>query len=349
MKHPIRGLGTFVMLGLLSLTGPLLIGAESQPVVGEVKVQGVIVESSPDAFVLKDAWGSEFRVELDGNTEVEEEKRNPFRRRKDYSAQELIPGLSVRVKGMSDRSGRILAHQIRFTQNELRVAKAISSQVGPIQQDLQESKMRQNEAEARLDAQIQKGKRNTQVLSGQVEELTSGWKVIRGETKETDQKAQLALAGIEATNVRISSLDDYDQVNLESVMFNFNSTELSDQARLVLDGLAGKLQQQKSYLVEIKGFASADGDPLYNQRLSQDRAQRVTQYLVEQHQIPARRMMIPFGFGDKHPVADNGTREGRQANRRVEVRILVSRGVKELKDVTSLTPDQVAAGELWQE
>jgi len=53
----------------------------------------------------------------------------------------------------------------------------------------------------------------------------------------------------------------------------------------------------------------------------------VITYLVEQHKIPLRRIVTPYGFGELDPVADNKTRSGRAENRRVEVKMLVNKGL----------------------
>ena len=63
-----------------------------------------------------------------------------------------------------------------------------------------------------------------------------------------------------------------------------------------------------------------------NDRLSERRADAVMRYLA-QHEIPLRRIVLPFGYGEAMPVADNTTREGRKQNRRVEVKLMVNRGL----------------------
>src|SRR5258706_15403006 len=83
----------------------------------------------------------------------------------------------------------------------------------------------------------------------------------------------------------------------------------------------------KGYVVEVSGFADATGSVARNRALSQRRADAVIRYLVENHQIPLRRIVTPYGFGETNPVADNKTREGRTENRRVEVKVLVSKGI----------------------
>ncbi len=82
------------------------------------------------------------------------------------------------------------------------------------------------------------------------------------------------------------------------------------------------------YLIEVKGFTSSDGDDTYNALLSQRRAESVVRYLIENHQISLRRMITPYGYGELAPVAENTSVQGRQQNRRVEVRMLINKGLE---------------------
>ena len=80
-------------------------------------------------------------------------------------------------------------------------------------------------------------------------------------------------------------------------------------------------------MIEVAGFSSSDGNEAYNRRLSQRRADAVIQYMAESSSIPLRRFITPMGYGESQPVAGNDTRAGRKENRRVEVRVLVSKGL----------------------
>ena len=102
---------------------------------------------------------------------------------------------------------------------------------------------------------------------------------------------------------------------------------LTPDAKKQIDELAAHAQNAKGYLIEVTGFAYESRNKAANQRLSQQRAESVVRYLVENHNIPLRRIVTPFGFGELQPVADKTTREGREQNRRVEVKVLVNRGL----------------------
>jgi OOP family OmpA-OmpF porin len=105
------------------------------------------------------------------------------------------------------------------------------------------------------------------------------------------------------------------------VNFNFDSHQLTDEAKMALDELAAQIKDRENFVLELQGFADATGTEAYNNQLTQRRADAVRRYLAEQHDIPLFRMHI-LGFGEMRSVADNSTREGRAQNRRVEVRLM---------------------------
>jgi len=102
---------------------------------------------------------------------------------------------------------------------------------------------------------------------------------------------------------------------------------LSPEDKRALDDLANRAMTTKGYVIEIAGYADSSGSTARNRILSQQRADAVVRYLQENHDIPLRRMITPFGYGEKRPAADNRTAEGRRQNRRVEVKILVNQGI----------------------
>ena len=155
----------------------------------------------------------------------------------------------------------------------------------------------------------------------------------KGGAKAAQDTADAAVEGVNATNQRISALDDYVVQSKSTVNFRVNSFRLSPEAKAELDNVAATAQTLKGYVLEVTGYASSDGDPKKNKVLSQRRAQAVITYLIDNHDIPLRRIGQSYGYGENKAIADNSTREGRAQNRRVEVKVLVSRGLNQNVEV----------------
>jgi len=111
------------------------------------------------------------------------------------------------------------------------------------------------------------------------------------------------------------------------VYFPIGSKTISRQDKAALTDLAHTAANLTGYLVEVKGFADSSGSPAMNQRLSKDRAQEVIAFLIQNCNIPVRRIVAPGAMGEADPAAPNETAQGRSANRRVEVKVLVNRGL----------------------
>jgi outer membrane protein OmpA-like peptidoglycan-associated protein len=284
------------------------------------KVKGVIVNRNADSFLLRDLSGGDVQVNLTNITKVEEKKGNPFRRAKNYGTTQLLRGLTVEVEGRGDGTGALVAEKVKMTDEALVVARTVETRVTPVEGRVGDAETRLSQAET-----------NAQRLSGQLEELAAISNAARGGAKAAQETADMAVAGVENTNRRIDSLvtglDEYEAKRGITVNFKVGSYRLSPESKATLDEIANQAKTERAYVIEITGYASADGSENLNRRLSRQRADAVVQYLAENHMIPLRRIVTPFGYGEAQPVADNTTREGRKENRRVEVKILVNKGM----------------------
>lgn len=344
MHAKLQSVRIFTLLGLL-LTGLLstpLVGAGSESSEKSIKMQGVIIERFSTSFTLRDYRGREMIVDLNDITEIEEQKRNFLREPNPYSPRELIPGLDVMVKGINT-GGHIMAKEVKFTQDALKVARTIYSRVQPIEKELAISNVRLETVNTRVG----NNEKKDQLLTGEVEELQSGVKLNRQQARTAESTARKALAGMTANedklsilNDRFSMLDEYDLYQTLTVHFPFDSSVISRETESQLDQFFTEIPGLTGYLVEIRGFASTDGNEGYNSQLSQRRADGVRRYVTEQHQIHLRRFVAPWGYGTLYPTADDSTMEGRKKNRRVEVRILVTPGMDETGSSNSLAETQ---------
>ena len=81
------------------------------------------------------------------------------------------------------------------------------------------------------------------------------------------------------------------------------------------------VQAKRGVWFEIAGYTDSTGDEAYNQKLGEERAMAVRNYLAMKHNIGLNRLNV-ISYGESDPVADNKTREGRAQNRRVVIKIL---------------------------
>ncbi|MBV9924719.1 MAG: OmpA family protein [Acidobacteria bacterium] len=264
------------------------------PVGAKVKFRGVIVRRDGDTFIVRDASRTDTQVLLTGDTSIKS-KGGFLRGGKRYAAGDVLTGLIVEVEGRGDREGQLVADKIRFNESDMRAAITTETRVGPVE----ENQLR---------------------LSGQIDELSAVAEEARREAATAQQSADLA-------NERITSLDDYDVMEEAVVNFALNSAVLTPEAKRRLDELAAKTSEARGFVIEVSGHADATGSAARNFQLSQRRADAVVQYLAVNHHIPMRRFITPMGYGKTSAVADNATAAGRAQNRRVEVRMLVSRGM----------------------
>jgi outer membrane protein OmpA-like peptidoglycan-associated protein len=305
------------------------------------KISGIVVRHEADNVTVRDYKGTEYNVAVTGSTKIKERKSNPFRGAKKYSTSDLSRGLAVEIDGRGNDAGALVADEIKFSQAELRVANSVVSLVNPVEGRVTATEGRMTLAE-----------QNAQRLSGQLEELNAVASLASGGAKAAQETADKAMVAANSANERIttvneslsgriSSLDEYEAAKTVNINFKVGSAVLSADAKASLDEIATQAKTEKGYVIQVAGFASADGSEAANRRLSQRRAEAVMSYLIENHDVSQRRIITPLGFGESRPAADNATREGRKENRRVEVAILVSKGLTPASTTTSsLTPQQ---------
>ena len=136
-------------------------------------------------------------------------------------------------------------------------------------------------------------------------------------------------AAIAAVDQRVSDLDDYKIESENDVFFDRDSAVLKDAAKPALADLAKLAKSFPGYLIEISGYASNTLGSKTDQKLSEKRAAAVARYFYEAQNIPMRRILMPVGYGSTHGLANNTDAEGRELNRRVDVKVLVNKSLEE--------------------
>lgn len=285
------------------------------------KIKGVVVAKETDnTFVVRDQVGVDTRVVIEPNASIK--SNGGFLRSGDkFPMTSIVRGLNLEVEGRGDSAGAVSVNKVRFSKDNLMTAQSIDARVSP--------------AEDRLTVAEQ----NAQRLSGQIDELMAISNAAKGGAKAAQDTADAAVAGVNATNKRITDLDDYTVQSTATVNFKVGSAVLSPEAKAALDELAATAGTLKGFMIEVTGYASAEGGTKMNKALSERREKVVREYLIDNHNISLRRFTPSYGFGELNAVADNTTREGRVQNRRVEIKLLVSRGLNTNVEVKSQTTD----------
>jgi OmpA-OmpF porin, OOP family len=259
----------------------------SIPSGAKMKFQGVVIGRDADTFTIRDRNRADYQVLITDNTSI---KTNGgfLHGGKKYPVTDILRGLIVEVEGRGDAQGQLVADKIRFNESDMRAAITSDTRVAPVEE-------------------------NQQRIAGQMDELYA----VAAEARSQ--------AG--AANERITALDDYDVQETVAVNFRVNSAVLSPEAKQQLDSFAEKATSVRGYMIEVAGHTDSTGGEAKNMRLSRERADAVVQYLVVNHKLPARRFITPMGYGKTEAVADNSTAEGRAQNRRVEVKMMLNRGM----------------------
>jgi len=110
-----------------------------------------------------------------------------------------------------------------------------------------------------------------------------------------------------------------------SIYFEPNSARMSLDSRAVVDDIGGQMQAYQNTIVDIEGNTDSTGARTYNMNLSHQRAEAVRQYLMEKYGFPGARLRT-VGNGPDKPIDSNTTAEGREKNRRTDIKLFANPG-----------------------
>ena len=282
----------------------LLIGFTllSTIVSAQTKVEGMIQARNGDTMIMQTSDSPKLVVLLTDSTDVAQVQGVLKARKKEMSMAALIPGLAVKVEGAYNDQNQLVAKSVRFKGNDLEQAQAIEAGMHETKAQVQQSQEeleRQNAALQQQQAQL------------------------------TEQQAKIAAnkAAIDEAVARFGQLDDYYIFDEATVYFGNGKVNVDPKYTSQLLALTDKAKSIEGYMIEVKGYASATGSAAMNQKLSEDRANNVTNILLQQGHIPLTRMLAPGAMGESEQVGNEKTTEGQAENRRVVVRVLQNKAI----------------------
>ena len=308
-----KSIGKIACLVLLCcMTGTLAYGQSNAD---KVKIKGLITERTGDSMVLKTFGGPNVVVVLTDDTKVQKPKGLGLRRTQ-MSAAVLIPGLKVEVNGVGEAQNKVVANTINYSQDDLETAETIQAGLVPTQRSV-------NANAQDIQANREKIQTNALGISANQAQTAANKQQIAVNQKQIESNQQ----EIADTTKRFNDLTDYATKGDIKVNFAIGSSVISEQGRAALKSLAHDAVNLTGYIVQVQGYADASGNAAMNQQLSMARADAVIAYLIQNCNIPVRHIVAPGAMGTFDPTAPNETAQGRAENRRVEVKVLVNKGL----------------------
>lgn len=267
-----------------------------------IKTEGLIKSRSGEKMVVQTVESPNLVVLLTDYTEVGQVQGVLKARRKEMSMAALVPGLKIKVEGTTDKDGQLVAEKVSFTGDDLKQAQSI-------QAGLHETKMQNEQQAAELEKHNAELKAQNAALQQHQEQIAAN------------------KAAVDAAVARFGQLDDYYIFDEVTVYFANGKVTVDPKYNSQLTALAEKAKGINGYMIEVKGYASSVGSASVNQQLSEDRANAVTNILLQQGKVPLTRMLAPGAMGESEQVGDNKTADGQAENRRVVVRVLQNKAI----------------------
>jgi OmpA-OmpF porin, OOP family len=292
---------------LFTLSLPVLVRGD--------EVQGMIMSRAGDTLMVSGSSGRT-TVLLSANTRVKDDKGLFGLDKQEMADTVLIPGLKIRVEGSSDSLGQFRAQTITVDGDDLEASQMIEAGLHPTAEQV-----------ATNVVAIENNKKgiatNQQNIATNEQNIGANKQAIAAHS----QKIEKNIKDIQENTDRFDRLDDYGVKGEATVKFKVASSTLSKEDKEQLRKLAETATGLNGYIVEVKGFADSTGRAAMNEKLSEDRAKAVVGYLMRECNVPVWRIVAPGAMGEFQPAASNESASGREENRRVEVKILVNKGV----------------------
>ena len=279
------------------------------------EVEGMIISRGGDALMVSGPSGRT-TVLLSANTRVKDDKGLFGLDKQEMADTVLIPGLKIRVEGSPDSLGQFRAQTITVDGDDLEASQMIEAGLHPTAEQVATNVVAIENNKKGIATNQQNIATNEQNIGANKQAIATH-----------SQKIEKNIKDIQENTDRFDRLDDYGVKGEATVKFKVASSILSKEDKEQLKKLAETAAGLQGYIVEVKGFADSTGRAAMNEKLSEDRAKAVVGYLMRECNVPVWRIVAPGAMGEFQPAASNESASGREENRRVEVKILVNKGV----------------------
>ena len=299
------------LMALVSLASLAAFGASGE----KAKVKGMIISRTGETLIVSTPDGKT-TVVLTDDTRTKDNVGLFGLGRKELSSVVLIPGVKLDVDGVSDDQGRVVAKTITVDGDDLETAEMIQSGLHPTAEQVAANVQTLEEHQDKIET-------NKSKIAAHKQYIETNQQNIASNKQQIDQN----IKDIQENTDRFMALSEYDTKGQATVKFKSGSAKIAPADEEQLKQLAQSAEGLKGYIVEVMGYADSTGNAEMNTKLSEDRAKAVITYLVQQGNVPIRHIVAPGAMGEYGAAAPNETKAGRAENRRVEVKILVNKGI----------------------
>ena len=306
------------LLAVMTLAS--LAHAQTSFTAGEkAKVKGTIMSRKGDLVKVQDTkTGASAIVKITDDTRIVRNKSKVlFHRHEDMDVTAMVPGLTINAEGVGNSSNQLEASKIAFSPDEFAIEVAQQQQIDANKTATADAQSTANQGVTAAGT-AQSSASRAQTTANQAGFMAQAAGTV----------AVMNSAAVQMVNKRVSDLDDYQTVAEAAIFYPTGQYTLDAAAKADLDKLAALALSTDGYMIEVAGYASKTGPKELNQQLSEDRAATVANYLRIHGNIPMRRILAPAGYGATHPDAENTDSQGRELNRRVDVRLIVNKGLQ---------------------
>jgi outer membrane protein OmpA-like peptidoglycan-associated protein len=281
----------------------------------KAKVKGMIISRAGETMVVQNSQGKVTVVVAD-ETRTKDNTGLFGLDRKELSHVVLIPGLKVSVDGVSDDQGRIAAKTITVDGDDLETAEMIQAGLHPTAEQVAANVQTLAEHQDKIENNKEQIAAHKQYIETNQQNISTNKQQIDTNIKDIEENTQ-----------RFMALSEYDVKGQATVNFEVGSSKIAAKDQIGLKELANTATGLKGYIIEVMGYTDSTGNAAMNTKLSEDRAKAVITYLVQQGAVPVRHIVAPGAMGEYGAAAPNETKAGRAENRRVEVKVLVNKGI----------------------
>jgi len=279
------------------------------------EVKGFITTRTGETLIVN-SGGTSTTVVLTDDTTTKDD-RGLFGLEKEHMSNAvLVPGLKVDIDGSTDDAGRFVAKTITVDGDDLEAAEMVEAGLHPTAEQVAANVKT-------LEAHSGQLAGHDVQLAAHKENIATNQQNIAGNKERIEQN----IKDIEEHEQRFAALTDFDVKGEATVKFNVGSSKISATDLEELKKLAETATGLKGYIVEVMGYADSTGSAAMNTKLSEDRAKAVITFLMQQGNVPIRHIVAPGAMGEYGAAAPNETKAGRAENRRVEVKVLVNKGI----------------------